>query len=243
LSAKSKGKAPAGGSNLKWFYSALGIIAVVGVAWIAWTASGRGTPAVAPIDLTGIENAQDLLKTADGMQAGPDSASVPILVFSDFSCPGCKAWAQYLEPQIKAEFVETGKVRYVYYDFPLGGDAGHKWGFVASRAARCADAQGKFWEYHNMLFARQGEWALARNTPTSLFDQYADAVGLDGKAFDSCLRSDRFAEAVTASRVLGERLGVNSTPTIFIGSRSIPFGLTYEQIRELIERELGGAAS
>lgn len=243
MSGKSKGKAPAGGSNLKLFYGALVAIAVIGVAWIAWTASGRGTPAVEPIDLTGVVNAQELLQKADGMQAGSDSAPVPVLIFSDFTCPGCQAFAQYLEPQIKAEFVETGKVRYVYYDFPLGGNAGHKWGFVAARAARCASAQGKFWEYHDVLFARQGEWALSRKTPTSFFERYADQIGLDGKVFSSCLNSDEFAETVSASRELGLQLGVNSTPTVFIGSRSIPPGLNYEQIRDIIERELGGAGS
>lgn len=243
MSAKSKGKKPAGGSNLRLFYGALGAIAICGVAWIAWTASGRGTPAVAPIDLTGIDDAQALLQKAHGMQAGPDSATVPILVFSDFSCPGCQAFAQYLEPQIKAEYVQTGKVRYVYYDFPLGGEAGHKWGFIAARAGRCADEQGKFWEYHDVLFARQGEWALNRNTPTSLFENYAKLIGLDTKEFNACLRSDKYADAVTASRILGEQLGVNSTPTVFIGSRSIPPGLSYEQIRDIIERELGGAGS
>ncbi|MGD8278085.1 MAG: DsbA family protein [Gemmatimonadota bacterium] len=243
MSAKKKGKAPAGGSNLKMFYGALGGIAILGVAWIAWTASGRGSPAVEPIDLTGVDNAQALLQKADGMQAGSDSAPVPILIFSDFTCPGCQSFAQYMEPQIKAEYVQTGKVRYTYYDFPLGGNAGHRWGFVAARAARCASDQGKFWEYHDVLFARQGEWALSRNTPTSQLEQYADLVGLDSKPFSACLRSDRYAEAVTASRVLGEQLGVNSTPTVFIGSRSIPYNWTYEQIRDQIERELGGAGS
>jgi protein-disulfide isomerase len=243
LSAKSKAKAPAGGPNLKLFYTALVVIAVMGIGWIAWTASGRGSPAVAPIDLTGVDNAQELLAKADGVQAGPDSAHVSILIFSDFSCPGCQAFAQYMEPLIKSEFVETGRVRYVYYDFPLGGNADHKWGFIAARAARCASDQGKFWEYHQVLFGRQGEWALARKTPTSLFDNYAMLLGLDEKAFDSCLRSDKYADTVSASRVLGEQLGVNSTPTVFIGSRSIPPGLTYEQIRDIILRELGEATS
>ena len=243
MSGKTKKASSGGGSNLKMFYGALGAIAVCGVAWIAWTASGRGTPAVAPIDLTGIDDVQTLLQTAHGMQDGPDGAPVPILIFSDFTCPGCQQFAQYMEPQIKAEYVQTGKVRYVYYDFPLGGDAGHKWGFVGARAARCADEQGKFWQYHDMLFGRQGEWALARTTPTSLLSSYAESVGLDAKAFDSCLRSDKYADAVTASRILGEQLGVNSTPTVFIGSRSIPYNLTYEQIRELIQRELGESGS
>jgi protein-disulfide isomerase len=243
VSAKSKAGAPAGGFNLRLFYGTLVAIAVIGIGWIAWSASGRGTPAVAPIDLSGIDDNQALLQQARGMQLGPDGAPVPILVFSDFTCPGCMAFAQYIEPQIKAEFVNDGRVRYVYYDFPLGGEAGHRHGFLASRAARCAADQGKFWEYHDVLFARQGEWASARNAPVSLLMDYAGLLALDESAFGSCLKSDTHADVVTANKILGERLGVGATPTVFIGSRSIPAGLSYEEVRSLIQRELGEAGS
>lgn len=243
MSAKSKGKAPASGPNLKLFYMMLAAVAVIGLGWIAWSASGRGTPAVAPIDLSGIEDNQALIAQARGVQAGPDDAPVQILLFSDFTCPGCGAFAQYIEPQIKAEFVQGGRVRYVYHDFPLGGEAGHKHGFVAARAARCAGEQDRYWEYHDVLFARQGEWASVRNTPTALLTQYAELLGLDDSAFESCLKSDKYADVVTANRILGERLGVAATPTVFIGSRSIPPGLSYEEVRALILRELGEAGS
>lgn len=242
MSAKVKGKASAsGGTNLKAFYGVLAAVAVIGLGWIAWSASGRGTPAVAPINLDGIEDTQALLSQARGMEVGPAEAAVPVLVFSDFTCPGCGAFAQYIEPQIKAEFVETGKIRYVYYDFPLGGDAGHKHGFLAARAARCAGDQGKFWEYHDVLFARQGEWASVRNAPLTQLEKYAELLALDGRAFESCLKSEMHADVVTANRILGDRLGVGATPTVFIGSRSIPAGLSYEEVRTLIQRELGEA--
>jgi protein-disulfide isomerase len=243
LSAKTKAKTPATGPNLKLFYAALAAIALVGLGWIAWSASGRGSPAVAPIDLTGIEDNQALIAQAKGIQAGPDNAPVQILLFSDYTCPGCGVFAQAIEPQIKAEFVQPGRVRYVYHDFPLGGEAGHKHGFLAARAARCSGDQDKYWEYHDVLFARQGEWAPVRNTPTSLLLQYAELLGLDESAFESCLKSDKFADVVTANRVLGDRLGVGSTPTVFIGSRSVPAGLSYEEVRALILRELGEGGS
>lgn len=241
MSAKKKAP-PSGGSNLKPFYAILAAIALGGIGWIAYSASG-GSAAVEAIDLTGIDDAT-LFQTAQGVQSGPDDAPLQMFVFSDFTCPGCGAFAQYFEPQLKAEFVEAGKIRFVYYDFPLGGQAGHRHGFLAARAARCAGDQDQFWQYHDVLFARQAEWALARNAPVSQMQEYADLLGLDDGAFEACLKSDQHAEVVSANRQLGERLGVNSTPTVFLGGRSVPaLQMGYEEFRSLIQRELGEAGT
>jgi protein-disulfide isomerase len=242
--AQTRRKQATQGANLKPFYILLGVIAVAGIAWITLSATRGGggrSAAVRPVDLAGLQDAQSLLGAARGVTAGPADARVQILEFSDFTCPACRVFATQVAPRIKAEFVETGRVRFVYHDFPLGGEAQHRWGFLAARAARCAEEQGRFWEYHDVLFARQSEWPYTRTAPTRELGDYATAIGLDGGAFSSCLNSDRHADVVTANRVLGDNLGVRGTPTVYIGGRAVDRWSDWENVRSLILRELGEA--
>lgn len=239
----AKRNATGGSSNLRVFYAILAILAVGGGGWITYSVVTRGGgAALEPVELTGIDNPQALLAQAQGVSVGPATARVQVLVFSDFTCPACRSFTGVVEPQLKAEFVETGKVRFVYYDFPLGGPA-HVHGFLAARAARCAQDQDKFWEYHDLLFARQAEWAQARRPPVGELVDYAELLSLDTRAFESCVQSDRHADVVTANRVLGERLGVPATPTVFIGSRSLTDWYDYGAVRAAIQRELGESPS
>lgn len=242
---KASAKAPSAkaapqGPNLKLFYGLLALIALVGIAWIGMSVANRGEAAVAPIQLSGIEDAQALIAQAKGVEVGGGESAVQVLVFSDFTCPACRAFAQVVEPQLKAEYVETQKVRFVYYDFPLGTDA-HRYGFIASRAARCAGDQSRFWEYHDLLFGRQDEWSYERSVPLDTFVEYAGLLGLDRSEFRSCLRSEEHADIVTANRILGERLGVGGTPTVFIGGRSVTNWQVYDVVKAAIEFELGGS--
>lgn len=226
-------------SNLKPFYIALVVVAVAGVAWIAFSLTSSGGSAVTdPIDLAGMEDPQRLVSTARGITAGQPDAPAQMLVFSDFTCPACQQFTTSVEPLVKRDFVDAGLLRITYYDFPLGGAGQHRHGFIAARAARCAEDQGRFWEYHDVLFARQGEWSYERTAPTERLTQYATYVGLDQGEFSSCLNSDRHADVVTANKLLGEQLGVNATPTIFIGQRSFPQWSNYEAMREAIERQI-----
>ena len=90
-----------------------------------------------------------------------------------------------------------------------------------------------------MFFARQSEWTFARSAPIDQFVEYARLVGIDAEAFEACLRSDRHADVVTANRRLGETLGVNGTPTVYVGSRPVGEWSSYPAVREAILRELG----
>src|SRR5690606_8784396 len=119
-----------------------------------------------------------------------------VVVFSDFMCPYCGQFTLQVERLLKENYAQTGKIHYVYYDFPLGG--AHRHSFLAARAARCAGDQGKFWEYHDYLFGQQSEWSYKRNPPVGEFEDYAEALGLDRAAFSECLRSDRHADVVSA---------------------------------------------
>lgn len=239
-----KKQLPGQGPNLRTFYIVLAILALGGIGWIGYSMVGGGTSAATdPIELTGIDDPQSLLRQAQGVLAGSvEGSSAQVLVFSDFTCPACQRFVQFIEPQVKAEFVANSAIRYTYYDYPLGGAGQHRWGFLAARAARCAAEQNKFWEYHDLLFGRQAEWSYSGKPPVDAFVQYSGLLSLNTGAFRSCLESDKYADIVTANRLLGDRLGVTGTPTVFIGSRSIPDWSNYDAVRAAIQREIGPAA-
>lgn len=228
-------------SNLKSFYWALGVLAIVGVAALAWiVVKGRtGNAALEPIEVAGADDPQALVAMAKGMSVGKDDAPVKMLVFSDFQCPYCGTFALQVEPQLVTEFVNSGKLQLVYYDFPLGGN--HRFSFLASRAARCAGDQNKFWEMHNILFARQNDWSFAQNPPVDQLLDYGKEAGIDRDQFAQCVKSDKHQDLVSANRALGERLMVNSTPTIFVNGRKVPAntGLDLAGLREIINNAAG----
>ncbi len=223
------------------FYVILGVVAVVGIGLVLRQTMKRGggsaTAAPVPVNIPPAE-----LNATPGISMGRADAPVVMFQFADFQCPHCGEWAAFIEPLIKERLVETGKVRYVFYDFPLGGAFKH--GFLASRAGRCANDQGRFWEYHDWLFGRQSEWSYSSD-PAEKFVEYASApaVGMDAGKFEECLRSDRFAKEVSQSRMFGEKLGVGSTPTLFMnGKRVTDLPANYQQLEALVNAELGAAA-
>jgi len=240
--SKSKAKARRGAeSPIKPFYWLLGIIGLAGVGLIAFTVLKGGQAASEPVELPpeAVKNLNDLVQTAKGVKKGPDNAPVRLLIFSDFSCPACMNFTTRIEPSLRKDFIDTGKIQFVYYDFPLGGPGEHKWGFLAARAARCAGDQDKYWEYHDTLFGRQSDWMFERATPTKKLTDYAVTVGVDAGAFKSCLNSDKYADVVTANKELGNQLGVGATPTLYMNQRQVAEWGDYQLLKARIERELG----
>lgn len=236
---KGAGRTPAPDSRARLFYGILALVAVVGLGWVGYTLLGRSGVAVDPVEVQGLDDPRALVARAEGVSRGPDDASVTVRVFSDFTCPGCRMFAQTTEPLLRSEYVEAGRVRLVYHDLPLGGEGQHRWGFLGARAARCAHEQDRFWDYHDQLFAHQGEWSASRSAPVDRLVEYAGQVGLDATVFRGCLESERYAAVVTANGRLGIELGVSSTPTVFVGSRSVPGWNDWDELREAVERELG----
>ncbi len=200
-------------SSLTPLYLLLGLIVVAG-AGVLFTQTRGGDVAREPI---AVNMSPAELQRLPGMSIGRPDAPLTILEFADFQCPGCGQWATFMEPVIKERLVNTGKARYVFYDFPLNI---HPNGFIASRAGRCANEQGKFWEYHGALFQNQARWSpLEDAVPT--FVEMAGATGLDADRFEQCVRSDRFAREVSESVKLGESLGVGGTPSIFVNGQRL----------------------
>jgi protein-disulfide isomerase len=157
---------------------------------------------------------------------GGKDAPVTIVEFSDFQCPFCRA----AENSLKAVKDRYGdKVRLVYLDFPLGM---HAHAMDAARAGRCAGEQGKFWQFHDAMFADQ-----SKLTPEDL---KADAknLGLDTKAFDACFDSNKYDAQIHKDMSQGTSLGVTATPTFYINGRQILGAQPPDRFDEVIDDEL-----
>jgi protein-disulfide isomerase len=232
-----RGKIPPAKSPMKPFYYALIAVAVIGIGLMAASALRKRHIATEPV-VVDTTSPQELLAAAAGISRGPADAPVKMLAFIDYTCPTCGRHAMEFEPIVRDSLLPTGKLQEVIFDFPLGGTGEHLHSFLAARSARCANDQGKFWEYHHLLFERQREWAYNRASPIDRMIGYGESVGLDPKEFRSCIESDRFAEAVSASHELGLQLGVNSTPTIIVNGR-IPRWSSFPDLKEAVKKEMG----
>jgi protein-disulfide isomerase len=146
---------------------------------------------------------------ADAPMLGRADAPVTLVEFSDYQCPFCQRFFATTLPALKKDYVDTGKVRYVFRDFPL--DQIHPLARKAAEAAHCAGEQGKYWEMHDLLF--QNQRALA---PLQLAE-HARTVGVDGAQFEECLSSGRQAARVERGLADGGAVGVQGTPTFVVG--------------------------
>ena len=139
---------------------------------------------------------------------GDRSAKVAVIEFSDYQCPFCSRYSRDTLPQITADYIDTGKIRYVFRDLPLSF---HKQAFKAAEAAHCAGAQGKFWEMHDAMFQNQS--ALA---PEQLAG-HARTIGLEEADFQDCLTSGRFAADVNKDIADAGAAGITGTPAFLVG--------------------------
>ena len=158
---------------------------------------------------------------------GDAGAEVTIVEFSDFQCPFCLRSLPTLQ---RLQKTYGDRLRVVWKDFPLTRI--HPQAQRAAEAAHCAGEQEKFWPYHDLLFENQqtlDEPALKR---------YAQQLSLDTARFNSCLEASKYAPRVQEGVALGTRLGVSSTPTMFVNGRIVPGAYPYEDMVEIVEEEL-----
>jgi protein-disulfide isomerase len=157
---------------------------------------------------------------------GNPAAPITIVEFSDYQCPFCAR----VNPTL-AKVLETygDRVKIVFKDFPL---ANHPQAPKASEAAHCAAEQKKYWEMHDAMFANQ------RALEVPALKQAARAIGLEGAAFDQCLDSGKYAAKVRAGLELGEKMGVNSTPTLYVNGRALIGAMPFENFKAIIDEEL-----
>jgi protein-disulfide isomerase len=168
--------------------------------------------------------------------------SSPDQEFADFQCPYCLQFHNTIEGPLVHQYVKTGKVRFEYHHFVIidSRTGGHE-SESAAEASECANAQGKFWPYHDMLFANQGAEGSGAFSNAHL-TEFATTLGLDLKAFNQCFSSGQYGPTVQADVVKGLGLGVQGTPTIFINGveASDPFDLS--GLKTMIDTALAKAS-
>jgi protein-disulfide isomerase len=140
---------------------------------------------------------------------GDKNAKYTVVEFSEFQCPFCGRHVRDTYPQLDKEYIQPGKVKYVFLDFPL--ESIHKNAFKAAVAGNCAAEQGKFWEMHDRLFANQQQLEPAQLT------EHAKAVGLDASKFQQCLDGSKYVAEIRRDIAEGGKAGVTGTPTTLIG--------------------------
>lgn len=211
-----------------------GVLVVVALALAGCTA---------PADAVAVEETSETAQPAqvpendpyadmmdDDYVKGDMDAPVTIVEFSDFECPFCERYYSDTYKQIDEQYIKTGKVRYVFRDYPLSF---HPNAQKAAEAAQCAGDQGKFWEMHDMIFENQHAMGVSN------LKSYAEGMGLDSQQFDQCLDSGKYAQEVLDDQQDGARLGVSGTPSFFINGKNIVGAQPFETFKEAIEAELG----
>ncbi len=222
------------------------------------------TPLVEQAKILGV---QDFAKITQGGAAvkGDENAPVVIVEFSEYLCPFCGEYVGVdiipthpidegkTYQKIMDNFVATGKVRYIFRDFPVHGEPAAR----RAVAARCAGEQGKYWQYHDLLFEKQNE-EVEESQENTIFTQWAVSLGLNGEEFASCLQKEEHRSQVAAdynlgmeiaraawdaglidkSRVPQREMASLGTPTFFINGHQVIGAQSYEVFEKIIEEEL-----
>ena len=169
--------------------------------------------------------------TPDDHVLGPATARITLIEYGDYQCPPCSVSSRDIDRILAAH----PNVRFVYRHHP---SRAYRNAMMAARAAEAAERQGKFWEMHRLLFAKQAEW-YGTSSPEDLFRRYARALRLDDDAFVGGLRSDVLRQRIVRAFDDGRYVGVSGTPAFFLdGKRLVPAPLTYEALDAQIDHRL-----
>jgi protein-disulfide isomerase len=182
------------------------------------------------------ESAKEVLAAlGGGPTLGSAKAPVTIVEFSDFQCSFCrKFWVDTL-PKLKDTYIKQGKVRFTYRHFAILGKVSEQ----AAMAADCAGEQGKFWEYHDQLFANQGGLAFTQ----SKLKQYAGAIGLKAANFNRCLITEKYRKKVEGETAVAASLGGRGTPMFFVNEQLMVGAQPFDFFQTVIEEKLGKSIS
>ena len=164
---------------------------------------------------------------------GNKDAKITVIEFADFQCPFCKRLFSDVEPGLKKDYIDTGKVKFYYRHYAFLGQES-TW---SAEAAECANEQGKFWEYHDYLFNNQGSENSGAFSKANL-EKFAQTLGLDSTQFNSCLESDKYAKNVQDDLSAGQKAGVNGTPATFVNGLLISGAQPYSAFKSQIDQEL-----
>ena len=164
---------------------------------------------------------------------GPTDAPVVVVEYGDYQCPYCKQFAENTERQLKETYVDTGQVRFVFRHLAFLGPES----LLAAQAAECANEQDRFWDYHDKLFAEQAAENSGAFNQDNL-KRFANELGLDSEQFNQCLDSNEYQAKVEQEVAQAQRLGIRSTPTVFVNGQMIENGSVYQVLQTAIEQAL-----
>lgn len=169
---------------------------------------------------------------ADDFVLGNADAPVTIVEYASLTCPHCARFHAEVLPKLKKTYIDTGKARLVYRDFPLD-----RFALAGSMLARCA-GRDRYFAFVDLLFRDQTRWARSKNPMQSL-GQIARLGGLTGEKFSTCLKDGKIQNAVLQQRLQGSKAyQINSTPTLLVNGRKYSGGLTFDQLRAVLDSML-----
>jgi protein-disulfide isomerase len=179
------------------------------------------------------QSAADVAKPGSlpDMALGPANAPVTITEYASMTCPHCAAFTEKVFPQIKSEYIDTNKIRFVFREFPLDIKAA-----AGSMLARCIakDDSGKYFAVIDMLFRQQNEWVLKNTTET--LTRIGKQAGLSQQQVEDCLKDQALLDKIAADqKYANEVLKVNSTPTFFINGEMIKGDQSFEEFDKRIK--------
>jgi len=219
------------------FFLLIGIIAVLGIGALTYlsTRPSGAAAAASPIDTT-------LPKIeSQGYVMGNPNAPLEVTEFGDFECPQCGRFASITEPDVRSRLVNTGTIRFRFIDYPLPMHA-NTWN--ASRAAACADEQGKFWDMHDAIFANQDRWnGEATRNPDKVLKEIGAKIGLKPDAFDQCIDTKKTQAKVQAHYAIATKRQVSATPTFLIGEKQVATYLPYDEFKRMVDEALAKQGS
>lgn len=210
------------------------LLAAGGIALSAAAVSVVGGPALAQKKGEGPAEVpvDELMKAGDlpDMALGSPTAKVVIVEYASMTCGHCANFHTKVFPELKAKYIDTGKVRFILREFPLDNLAA-----AASMLARCAGGE-KTYPLVGVLFQKQEEWAFVRSNPVPKLFEIAKQAGFTQEAFDKCLTDQKLLDQVSAIRQrASDKFGVSSTPTFFINGKRLIGGSTLADFDKVLE--------
>lgn len=227
------------GSALPLGNIVLATIAAVMLVAVAWYMGGpRGVATDKKTTPSQKNSAQERVEIGAGgsPSIGRPDAKVVIIEFADYQCPFCAVLHAGAESAIIDEYVKKGKARFTFKHYPFLGDESVR----AAVASKCAQEQGKFWEYHDALFDRHMQ-NISENAGVFSVENLksiAGNVGLSGGMFEKCLASGKYEQTVLDEMEEGRQAGVENTPTMFINGQKTEGALTFDAYKTIIDAEL-----
>jgi protein-disulfide isomerase len=177
----------------------------------------------------------DKLKTDFQPSIGTPGAPVVVVIFSDFQCQYCRDEAKMIRDNLIKAY--PSEVRLYFKDYPL--EQIHPWAKTAAVAGRCVFKQNAagFWDYHDWIFENQG--TVTPENARDKITEFARGKGWNVEQLNACMASPQAAAEVDRSAAEAKSLGVNSTPTLFVNGRKIPYSIKWENLKQVIDFEVG----